>query len=139
MNRHLEPTQQSAIALFSRKITGPVVMLNLLRFREVADYSQHPELMPAEPISGAQAYDLYIAGTMPHLVESGGEVIFMGDGGGYFIGPEEERWDRAMLVRQSSVESFIAFASNEAYLTSAVGHRLAALEDSRLLPLTQLG
>lgn len=139
MNCHLEPTQQSAIALFSRKISGPVVMLNLLRFRKVADYSQHPELMPAEPISGAQAYDLYIAGTMPHLLESGGELIFMGDGGAFFIGPEEECWDRAMLVRQNSVESFIAFASNEAYLTSAVGHRTAALEDSRLLPLAQLG
>ena len=139
MTRHLEPTQQSAIKLLTRGIVGPVVMLNLLRFREVADYAQHPELMPAEPISGAQAYDLYIEGTMPHLLESGGELLFMGAGDSFFIGPDEERWDCAMLVRQTSVDSFIAFASNEAYLTAAVGHRTAALEDSRLLPLTQLG
>lgn len=104
-------------------------MLNLLRFREVADYAQHPELMPEEPISGAKAYDLYIEGTMPHLLESGGELLFMGAGDSFFIGPADERWDRAMLVRQTSVESFIAFASNEAYLTDAVGHRTAALED----------
>ena len=62
----------------------------------------------------------------------------MGAGGPFFIGPGEERWDRAMLVRQASVESFIAFAGNEAYLSGAIGHRTAALEDSRLLPLTQL-
>ena len=39
-----------------------------------------------------------------------------------------------MLVRQSSVAAFLEFASNQAYL-SGIGHRLAALEDSRLLPL----
>lgn len=139
MTQYLEPTQTSAMALYSRKIVGPVVMLNLLRFRDVADYSQHPDLMPAEPISGAQAFDFYIEETMPHLIASGGELLFMGAGNSFFIGPECERWDRAMLVRQSGVEAFIAFASNEAYMTSAIGHRTAALEDSRLLPLTQMG
>jgi hypothetical protein len=126
------------MALFGRKIVGPVVMLNLLRFREVADYSEHPELKPNDAISGAQAFDLYIETTLPHLLKSGGELLFMGAGGTFFIGPGEEHWDRAMLVRQASVESFIAFASNEAYLSGAIGHRTAALEDSRLLPLTQL-
>ncbi|MFM5884171.1 MAG: DUF1330 domain-containing protein [Novosphingobium sp.] len=138
MTTYLEPTQQSAVALFGRQIAGPVVMLNLLRFREVADYSAYPELAPASPISGAEAFDLYIAGTLPHLTASGGELLFMGAGGAFFIGPETERWDRAMLVQQSSVEAFIAFASNEAYLTEAIGHRSAALEDSRLLPLVGL-
>lgn len=125
------------MALFSRNIDGPVIMLNLLRFREFADYSLHPDLTPEAPISGSQAFDLYIEGTMPHLLKSGGDLIFMGAGDAFFIGPENERWDRAMLVRQSSVESFISFATNEAYLTEAIAHRTAALEDSRLLPLTQ--
>lgn len=137
MTAWLEPTQSSAMALFGRRIEGPVVMLNLLRFRAVADYSAHPELAPADPISGAQAFDRYVESTLPHLRESGGELLFMGDGGAFFIGPEAERWDRAMLVRQASVEAFIAFAGNEAYLTGAIGHRTAALEDSRLLPLAQ--
>ncbi|WP_220399062.1 hypothetical protein [Granulicella sp. WH15] len=39
----------------------------------------------------------------------------------------------AMLVRQSSVESFLAFATHAPYL-AGIGHRTAALEDSRLLP-----
>lgn len=33
----LEPTPESGRALMSRQIPGPVVMLNLLRFREYAD------------------------------------------------------------------------------------------------------
>jgi hypothetical protein len=41
-----------------------------------------------------------------------------------------------MLVRQSSIASFLAFASNDGYL-AGIGHRTAALEDSRLLPLIE--
>jgi hypothetical protein len=49
-------------------------------------------------------------------------------------GATEERWDAAMLVEQSSVSAFLEFASNQEYL-AGIGHRTAALEDSRLLPL----
>jgi len=52
------------------------------------------------------------------------------------IGPPGGRWDLMMLVRQKSMESFLAFASNAAYL-AGMGHRTAALEDSRLLPLIE--
>jgi hypothetical protein len=74
--------------------------------------------------------------TLPHLQKAGGEVLFYGKGGQFLIGPTDERWDAAMLVRQSSVASFMAFATNREYM-SGMGHRVAALEDSRLLPLTE--
>jgi hypothetical protein len=134
---YLEPTQNSGRAFILRAIEGEIVMLNLLRFREVADYSENPELAPAEPISGAEAFDHYIIHTLPHLKESGGDLLFLGSGGPVLIGPGCERWDLAMMVRQSSVQSFMTFAANEAYL-AGLGHRTAAIEDSRLLPLTQL-
>lgn len=41
-----------------------------------------------------------------------------------------------MMIRQNSVQDFLAFASNPEYL-KIIGHRTAALEDSRLLPLTE--
>ena len=131
---YLEPTQESGRAFFTRSIPGSVVMLNLLRFRPIADYSAAPELAPASPITGEAAYRLYMEHTLPHLEASGGEVLFFGQGGEFLIGPSNERWDAAMLVRQSSVASFLEFASNPNY-RSGIGHRLAALEDSRLLPL----
>jgi hypothetical protein len=77
----------------------------------------------------------HTTGTSPILFpfrKSGGEILFFGEGGPYLIGPEDEYWDRAMLIQQSSVESFLAFASHTAYL-AGLGHRTAALEDSRLL------
>jgi hypothetical protein len=136
MQTYLDPTQEAGRALFMRGIKGPVVMLNLLRFRETADYAATPNLAPLRPISGAEAFKLYIGHTLPFLKESSGELLFLGDGGPYFIGPETERWDLAMLVRQASLESFVAFASHPAYL-EGLGHRTAAITDSRLLPLTE--
>jgi uncharacterized protein (DUF1330 family) len=136
-NPYLEPTQDSGRAFWQRGIEGPVVMLNLLRFRAVADYSADPELALAAPISGEAAFDRYVAHTLPYLKESGGELLFLGEGGRFLIGPTEERWDRVLLVRQSSVQSFIAFATHAGYL-AGLGHRTAALEDSRLLPLAEL-
>lgn len=133
---HLEPTQEAGREFFSRSIQGPVVMLNLMRFRKIADYSDAPHLAPAAPISGEAAYKLYMDHTLPLLMKSGGEVLFYGSGGKYLIGPSDERWDAAMLVRQASLASFLAFASDQSYLLG-MGHRTAALEDSRLLPLVQ--
>ena len=135
-DHYLEPTEESAIELFSRNITGEIVMLNLLRFREVADYTGFTELMPDQPISGREAYQKYIDHTLPFLRESGGDMRFLGEGGKYFIGPQDERWDLAMLIQQSSLSGFMEFASNEAYI-AGLGHRNAAVEDSRLLPLVE--
>jgi hypothetical protein len=134
--RYLEPTQDSGRAFVTRQIAGPVVMLNLLRFRETADYAATPHLAPPHPISGADAFQRYIDHTLPYLRETGGDVVFLGTGGRFLIGPESERWDMMMLVRQQSVASFLSFASHDAYLTG-LGHRTAALEDSRLLPLIE--
>lgn len=133
---HLEVTEESGRAFFSSGVSGPVVMLNLLRFRAVADYSATPGLAPATPITGEAAYHLYMEHTRPFLEKSGGEVLFHGRGGRFLIGPSDERWDAALLVRQASVAAFLAFASDPEYL-SGIGHRRAALEDSRLLPLVE--
>jgi hypothetical protein len=133
---YLQPSDDTARRLLERGIEGPVTMLNLLRFRELADYSASPALAPAQPISGREAYDRYVRHTAPLLLASGGSVELFGTGGHYFIGPPDERWDVIMLIKQASVEDFFAFATNEEYL-GGIGHRTAALEDSRLLPIVE--
>lgn len=135
--RYVEPTWTAGAAFAKRDFSDGVVMLNLLRFRAVADYSAHPELAPDSPISGAEAFDRYIRHTLPFLRDSGGDLQFLGAGGPCLIGPEAERWDLVMLVRQGSVDSFLAFASHDGY-RAGLGHRTAAVEDSRLIPMTPL-
>ena len=134
---YLVPTQPSGREFIRRGMQGEVIMLNLLRFRETADYSSAPELAPESPIRGAEAFDRYIRHTLPFLHQSGGELMFLGAGGSFLIGPELERWDLVMLVRQSSAEAFLAFAENQDCMAGH-GHRTAAVEDSRLLPLSQI-
>ena len=130
------PTQEAGRNFVMRQIQGSIVMLNLLRFHEIADYSLIPELMPKIPISGKEAYQLYIEHTLPFLTNSGGEILFMGEGGDFLIGPTNERWDAVLLIKQNSVNSFLAFASDEDYM-KGIGHRTAALADSRLLPIIE--
>ena len=131
------PSQQAGREFVMRGLQGEVIMLNLLRFRETADYSSAPDLAPDSPIRGAEAFDRYIRHTLPFLRQSGGDLMFLGAGGSFLIGPEYERWDLVMLVRQSSAEAFLAFAENPDCMVG-LGHRTAAVEDSRLLPLSQI-
>lgn len=131
---YTDPTQDSIQAFLARGIEGPVDMLNLLRFRDVADYSASPELAPPGSISGVAAYDRYIAHTLPFLNAAGATVLYDGAGGGALIGPGDESWDRVLVVRHKSVAAFLSFARDPAYLAGA-GHRSAALADSRLVPM----
>jgi hypothetical protein len=50
------------------------------------------------------------------------------------IGTGDERWDMVMLVQHANVSEFASMADNDEYM-SGLGHRAAALEDSRLLPI----
>lgn len=109
MKTYLDPTEEAGREFFMRGITGSVVMLNLLRYRALADYSAAPELAPPSPITGEEAYRLYMEHTLPHLERSGGRVLFFGRGGRFLIGPDDERWDAAMLVQQESTAAFMAF------------------------------
>ncbi len=135
-SKYLYPTREAGREFITREIQGPVVMLNQLRFREVADYSTAQDLAPDVPISGREAYNLYVRHTLPFLKESGGDILFFGKGGHFLIGPENEYWDAVMLIRQQSVSSFLAFEQNEEYM-EIIGHRTAALIDSRLLPVEE--
>ncbi|MEZ6001598.1 DUF1330 domain-containing protein [Hyphomonas sp.] len=133
---YLAPTQELGRRFVMRGLTGNVIMLNLIRLRTVADYSDFPDLAPENPVSGRAAYDLYIEHTLPYLEKSGGRLDFLAEGGSWLIGPEDERWDLALLVRQKDMETFFGFEQDPDYM-KILGHRTAAVEDSRLLPLAE--
>jgi uncharacterized protein (DUF1330 family) len=134
---YLAPTQELGRRFVMRGLTGNVIMLNLIRLRTVADYTGFPDIAPESPISGRTAYDLYIEHTLPYLEKSGGRLDFLAEGGSWLIGPEDERWDLALLVRQKDMETFFAFEQDPDYM-KILGHRTAAVEDSRLLPLGEI-
>jgi uncharacterized protein (DUF1330 family) len=108
---------------------GPIVMINLLRFRERAAY---PPGFPAEPCSGREAYLRYGAAVTPMLAAAGGTVLWSGHVKRVVIGPESDAWEEAILVQYPSRQAFLTMVSAPDYQRIAV-HRAAALADSRLI------
>jgi uncharacterized protein (DUF1330 family) len=111
----------------------PVVMLNLLRFRELAAY---PDGRPA--ISGRAAYAKYSAEASTQVAQVGGSLVWIGEARGSVIGPPDEQWDQIFLIRYPSIEMFIRMIRSTAYQDIVV-HRTAALKDSRLIVTVEKG
>lgn len=130
----VDVSPEAGKAYFSNPPKGEIVMLNLLKFKDTADYSQAPSMAPKQAISGKEAYQLYMDLTLPFLKEAGSDVLFSGKSNAFLIGPFQEDWDLVLLVKHKDAAAFLAFAQNKKYL-AVTGHRTAALEDSRLLPI----
>jgi uncharacterized protein (DUF1330 family) len=108
---------------------GQVVMINLLRYRERADY---PPDFEARPCSGREAYQRYGAVATVKVAEAGGRILWMGAVKTAVIAPEGEEWDDAILVQYPSRAAFVEMVARPDY-QAAAPHRTAALADSRLI------
>lgn len=135
--RYMSASAEAGKAFFARPMAAPFFMLNMLRFKAVADYSKFPSLDPGKPLSGAEAYQLYMRQVQAQFGEIGSQVTFFGQASPFLIGPEAEQWDAVLIVQHASKEAFLGFVNSPAYLKHA-GHREAALADSRLLPMAAL-
>ena len=139
MNKYIKATPESGKEFYLnfKEKGGIIVMLNLLKFKPKADYSNLESIKPQKDITGEEAYNLYSENTLAKLNEIGSQILFYGASKNFLIGPEYEKWDAVLLVKHQSVESFMDFAQSKTYLNN-VGHRTAGLEDSRLLPTTEI-
>src|SRR5262245_37809242 len=86
----------------------PIVMINLLRYRDRAEY---PADAGADPCSGRDAYLRYAAGVAPILAEVGARMAWFGRVAQTVIGPEEEHWDDAILVEYPSRKAFLGMVA----------------------------
>lgn len=108
----------------------PLHMLNLLRFREQADYAGHPE---QDPCSGREAYRRYIELAQPLIEEVAGvRIVVLGAWSGTLIAPDDEHWDDVLLAEYPERRRFLEALTSERY-QEIVFHRYAALADSRLI------
>ena len=89
----------------------PVVMVNLLKFKERAVYADGRET----DLTGEQAYRLY-AEKMRKLVENaGGRFLFGGAVESLLLGEVEELWDLVGLVEYPTPKTLVAIASSPDY------------------------
>lgn len=133
-DRSIDPTADQVRALRDAGVDRPVVMLNLLKFRERAQYAEnsgHPDC------SGEEAYQRYQhVFTVAVGATSRAEVLYDGPVEQVFIGmagtPETD-WDKVLLVRYPSAKDFLAMMANEEYRATGLVHRYAGLERTVLL------
>ena len=107
----------------------PIVMLNLLRFRDDAAYVGGQGEAGA---SGRDAYSAYSRAVLPILKRIGAGPIWQGKARSAFIAPAGEQWDEVLLVSYPSIEVFLDMLAAPEY-RAITFHRTAALEDSRLI------
>jgi uncharacterized protein (DUF1330 family) len=121
------PAQLEHLAASAEADPGPVVMLNLLRFKERAD-----GIDAADGITGSEAYARYGAAAQTYLERVGGRLLLALRVTGSVIGPEPGEWDLMLAVRYPSRRAFLEMIADPGYL-EIHGHRAAALADSRLI------
>lgn len=131
VENHVYPTRSRVEELMAVDSDSPVVMLNLLKFRAKADYSDGRD----SDLTGRQAYDLYGAAMQKVIEEHGGQVLFGGDIASLVIGEVDDIWDTCVLVQYPSAAAFAMIVTSPEVTEIGV-HRAAGLEGQLLIRLT---
>ena len=111
---------------------GPIYMLNLLKFKEKAEYADGR----ATELSGAEAYAIYGMEVVGHLAKVGGAPMFSAGVERLMLGEVDELWDTAAIAMYPSREAMLQMISSPDYRASAV-HREAGLAGQLNIELVQ--
>lgn len=128
---HIDPTREIMETFRDLPSDRPIAMINLLRFRDRADYpADHAE--HGKGLSGAEAYRRYGSAAAAPFQRAGGRQVWLGRPELTVIGPATEQWDLAFIAAYPTGEAFTAMLRDPEY-REAVVHRQAAVQDSRLI------
>lgn len=116
------PPADQAAAFFGRADDGPFVMVNLLKFKERADYADGSD----GHLSGREAYARYAAGVGACLEAVGGKALFAGAVTELLIGEVEDPWDMVALAQYPSRVAMMAMVRSPEY-QAIEKHRIAGL------------
>ena len=132
MPNYIDPERGQFDAFKALPRDEPIMMLNLLLFREKAAYED------GRVATGAEAYAAYGRESGPVFRRVGGEIIWRGRPELMLIGPQDKRWDMIFVARYPTAAAFLEMVTDPDYRI-AVRHRQAAVEDSRLIRTAESG
>jgi uncharacterized protein (DUF1330 family) len=127
---NVHANQAGLSAMAKGDLDEPVVMLNLLLYRDRAEAGYG-----VDGLSGREAYEEYGRRFAELHPRFGGEPVWMGRAHHSIIG--EDEWDIVILVRYPTRRQFLAMFDDPEYQKIAP-IRAAALADSRLVEMSQL-
>jgi uncharacterized protein (DUF1330 family) len=131
MSDGVHPSEKQIQQMMEDGPTGPMVMVNLLKYRDRAAYApDKPEA--AKNLSGRDAYQRYGAVAIQHVTKRGGAIVWGGPQRFVFIGGAEQEWDDVVCVKYPSRDAFLNMIQDADYLAVNY-HRDAGLERTALL------
>lgn len=123
----ITPNRAQFSELASAPDEGPVVMLNLLKFKARAGRD--------DTASGAAEYRRYGDAAVQMVEARGGKVLWAGRADQILIGDPDETWDQVILVQYPSRAAFIDMVTQPEY-AQAHEHRESGLERTILVACT---
>jgi uncharacterized protein (DUF1330 family) len=118
----VHPTKEQMEGFLEGDSEAPIAMINLLKFREKAQYEDGRDT----DLTGEQAYAIYMDEVVGHLKKVGGEVSFGGSINRLMLGEVEELWDKTFIAKYPSKKAMLKMVTDPDYLESNK-HRVAGL------------
>lgn len=124
----LTPSYLQTQTAMQRDDGRPIYMINLLQFRDRAEYADGR----SSELSGRHAYAIYGRAMIRLTEDAGGRLVFAGDVRGLFIGLGDIKWDQVGIMMFPSFRAMTAIIESKAYADIHV-HRVAGLAGQMLI------
>ena len=116
------PNEEQMAGFLEVDTDTPIKMVNLLRFKDKADYKDGRQTS----LSGKEAYQIYADEVQGHLEKVGGKSIFLGEVERLMLGEVEELWDWVVIAEYPSRKAMLEMVMDSEYQKSEE-HRSAGL------------
>lgn len=131
----IEPTEEQLKAFMAADQNAPIVMVNLLKFRERARYEDG---RADGDVTGAEAYGRYGAVASKKIEEIGGRMMWGAPREMTMIGDAAADFDAVATVFYPSRAAFLTMVSMPDYREALV-HRTAGLDHQLLIQCAGAG
>ena len=116
------PTPEQIQELSAEGHDRPIYMVNLLKFKEKAEYADGRET----DLSGQEAYAIYGTEVVAHLARVGAKPVIAGQVTGLRLGVVEELWDMVAIAMYPNRKAMLQMMMDPEYQKSEK-HRSAGL------------
>jgi len=131
MSGYVDPSREQFEAFKALPRDTPIHMLNLIKYRDVADYpAGHPN--HGKGLSGQEAYREYGRAIAQILARVGAQRQWGGGKLECVVTGREGEWDDAFVMGYPNSAAFLEMVTDPEY-RQHVAHRTAAVADSRLI------
>jgi uncharacterized protein (DUF1330 family) len=119
------PNKEQMKGFFEDDHGKPISMVNLLKFKDKAEFPEDHELHGTE-MSGAEAYGIYGEAVTKLLEGLGGQMLFVGNVERLSLGTVEDLWDQVAIAKYPSRQAMVDMMMSEEY-NAIHAHRDAGL------------